>query len=116
MVVYELAEEFSSPVVGVEVHVKCIDVAAAMIDDNDGGAGGADGLAGTIRPYAVEPGWIGGYVVERGEIDIRSIVSVEDVQIVESQRRGNTVHDNKVVLWPGVDELSAQIAGHVRFV
>lgn len=78
-------EDVAAVVVGVEVHVECVDDAVAFIVDDDGGRDGVVGFPTAVGLGAFEPGWVFGYVVFGGEPDIVS----ELVDVVEGQWIGS---------------------------
>ena len=107
-----LTEYPASPVVGIEMHVEGINVASAMIVDNDSAANGSLSFAVGVRLHTLEPCWIGSHVCDRGKIHIRPVISVQLVEIIQSECVWyRDVY--KVDLWFGIGKLGAYITWKV---
>jgi hypothetical protein len=62
------AEDFAAPVVGVEVHVECVNIAVALVVDDDGRRHGVVCLSLGVGFGAFDPGRVRGDVVLRSQI------------------------------------------------
>ena len=104
-----LPQYLGTLVVRIEVHVKRIDVACAMVVDYDGAAGRSLCLASAVRLDAVKPGRITSYIVDRGQVNGMSAESIEGVEVVKIQDIGNAWNGREVVLRYSMDQLCSDV-------
>ena len=105
-----LIEYLASPIVRIEVHVERIDVPTSTVIDDDGASGRSNSFAAAIGFHARQPGWNGGHVIDRGQIDIGPVVGVELVKVVQRQRIWCSIDNDEVDLRLGMYELGGNVA------
>lgn len=115
MVIHVLPQENASPIVGVEIHVECIDFAVAAVIDNHCKTRSSVGLAGTIRLHTIKPSWTCGDIVIRCEIDALASLGIQRIEIVQGQRGWVAINDGEVDFWLGVVKLGSDITWEVCF-
>ena len=69
-------QQDTSPIKGIEVHVKRVDKTIAMIVDDYCNASSSICLPGAVRLDAIQPDRICSNVIDRGEVNILATVTV----------------------------------------
>ena len=98
MIVHILAQEFAAKIESVEVHVEGVHLTIAAIIHNNCCTRSSVRLSSAVWLNAVEPSGARCYIIIGGKIDTLATIIVQDIKILERQRRGVAIHKSKVDL------------------
>ena len=115
VIIHVLSQKDTSPVIGIEVHVKCINSAIATIVDNDRKACSSISLASTIRLHSIEPCWMCSDVVIGREVDAFTSLRIQRIKVVQSQRSRVSIDNGEVDFWLSMFKLGCDVTGEICF-
>lgn len=96
-------------IISVKVYVECINLAAAMIINDDSSANSSGRLARVVWLYPFEPRRIFSHIVHRSEGNIGASECVQRGKIVKAQRTLEALNCSEIGLWLRMHKLGADV-------